>query len=306
VTPSERVAGEIRDRIASGSLRPGDRVPSARQITRDWGVAIATATRVLAMLRDEGLVRAVPGVGTVVATSPPPAPTVRAPARATVPGGLTREGIARAAVRIADAEGIAALSMRRVAADLGLATMSLYRYVQSKDELVVLMIDAVFGEYPPQEPPPPGWRAQLGQLARLQWRICQEHPWLARVSSFTRPQMAPGGMAHTEWALRAVAGLGVDPATALYVVLTLIAFTLGTGANLESEAEAEHATGVTSAEWMEQQEQSFEGITGSGRFPHLRALGEVPDFDVELDTLFEFGLERVLDGLAAFLEPPRA
>jgi hypothetical protein len=54
---------------------------------------------------------------------------------------------------------------------------------------------------------------------------------------------------------------------------------------------------------MEQQEQSFEGITGSGRFPHLRTLGEVPDFDVELDTLFEFGLERVLDGLAAFLEP---
>lgn len=304
MTPSERVAAEIRERIGSGSLRPGDRVPSARQITREWGVAIATATRVLAMLRDEGLVRAVPGVGTVVATSPPPSPAARAPVRATVPSGLTRDRIARAAVRIADAEGIAALSMRRVAADLGLATMSLYRYVQSKDELVVLMIDAVFSDHPPPEPPPAGWREQLGQLARLQWRICQEHPWLARATSFTRPQLAPGGMAHTEWALRAVAGLGIDPATSLYVVLTLIAFSLGTAANLESEAEAVQATGVTSAEWMEQQEESFEGITGSGRYPHLRALAEVPGFDVELDTLFEFGLERVLDGLAAFLEPP--
>jgi DNA-binding transcriptional regulator YhcF (GntR family) len=317
VTPSERVAGEIRERIARGELGPGDRVPSARQITREWGVAIATATRVLALLRDEGLVRAVPGVGTVVATGPPPTtsppsatapttPAVRALARATVPSGLTRDRIARAAVRIADVEGIAALSMRRVAADLGLATMSLYRYVQSKDELVVLMIDAVFGEYPPQEPPPPGWRAQLGQLSRLQWRICQEHPWLARATSFTRPQMAPGGMAHTEWAMRAVAGLGIDPATSLYVVLTLVAFTLGTAANLESEAEAEQATGQTSAEWMEQQEESFEGITGSGRYPHLRSLAEVPGFDLELDTLFDFGLERVLDGLAVFLDPPSA
>ena len=315
MTPSERVAAQIRDRIAGGSLRPGDRVPSARQITREWGVAIATATRVLGILRDEGLVRAVPGVGTVVASSAPAgpaglAPAGRAPARAsarsTVPSGLTRDAIARAAVRIADAEGIGALSMRRVAADLGLATMSLYRYVQSKDELVVLMIDMVFTEYPPQEPPPVGWRAQLGQLARLQWRICKEHPWLARATSFTRPQLAPGGMAHTEWAMRAVAGLGVDPATSLYVVLTLIAFTLGTAANLESEAEAEQATGVTSSEWMEQQEESFEGITGSGRFPHLRALADEPGFDMELDTLFEFGLERVLDGLAMFLEPPPA
>jgi len=72
VTPSERVAAEIRARIASGELGAGERVPSARQITREWGVAIATATRALAMLRDEGLVRAVQGVGTVVATSPSP------------------------------------------------------------------------------------------------------------------------------------------------------------------------------------------------------------------------------------------
>jgi len=206
-------------------------------------------------------------------------------------------------VRIADAEGIAALSMRRVAADLGLATMSLYRYVQSKDELVVLMVDAVFAEHPPQDPPPVGWRAQLGQLGRLQWRICKDHPWLGRATSFTRPQMAPGGMAHTEWALRALAEHGVDPATSLYIVLTVVAFTVGTAVNLESESEAEQTTGVTSSEWMEQQEESFEGITGSGQFPHIKALADIPDFDMDLDTLFEFGLERVLDGLAAFLEP---
>src|SRR5215475_15542392 len=70
MTPSERIAAEIGARISAGRLATGDRVPSARQIARDWGVAIATATRVLGRLKDEGLVRAVPGVGTVVAGVP--------------------------------------------------------------------------------------------------------------------------------------------------------------------------------------------------------------------------------------------
>jgi AcrR family transcriptional regulator len=315
VTPSERIAEDIRGRIVAGQLGPGDRVPSARQITKDWGVAIATATRVLALLRDEGLVRVVPGVGTVVAAvpaqppqpvPPPPASPARARPRSTETGvqsGPTRERITQAAIRIADAEGMAALSMRRVAAELGVATMSLYRYVQSKDELIVLMVDEVFAAHPPMESPIPGWRSHLRQLARLQWTICQEHPWLGRAVTFTRPQLAPNAMAHTEWALGAVAGLGLDPAMSLYVVLTVVAFTVGTAINLESETEAEQTTGVTSSEWMEGQEERFAGIMGSGQFPHLQSLAAVADFDMELDTLFEFGLERVLDGLAAFLEP---
>jgi len=64
--PSMRIAAELRAQIERGELASGERVPSAREITRRWGVAIATATRVLAALRDEGLVRAVPGFGTVV------------------------------------------------------------------------------------------------------------------------------------------------------------------------------------------------------------------------------------------------
>lgn len=67
--PYMQVVAEIRDRIKSGQLREGDHVPSARQISRDWGVAIATATKVLAALRSEGLARGVPGIGTVVTAS---------------------------------------------------------------------------------------------------------------------------------------------------------------------------------------------------------------------------------------------
>nr|BFE78929.1 hypothetical protein GCM10020093_015300 [Planobispora longispora] len=136
------------------------------------GVAMATASKVLAELRRRELVRAVPGVGTVVAAPavpsvPVPAPTARrdrsgGPVTARNGGDEDeREGVVRAAVRIADAEGIAALSMRRLATELGVATMSLYRHVRDKDELVLLMTDLAYGEDELPDPPPragaPSW-----------------------------------------------------------------------------------------------------------------------------------------------------
>src|SRR6266700_1658710 len=210
--PSARIVADIRRRIAAGDLRPGDRVPSTRQITREWGVAIATATKVLATLRREGLVRPVPGVGTVVDSrepGPPPQPPRRREAREPE-RELTQEQVVRTAIAVADAEGQVALSIRRVAAELGIATMSLYRYVPGKDELVLLMADAALGEDRLPAPPPPGWRAQLELSARLQWTLYRRHPWVPHVISMTRPQLLPNGVAHTEWALRALHGLGFE------------------------------------------------------------------------------------------------
>src|SRR5256885_3593153 len=109
--PYRQIAQEIQARINAGELRPGDRLPSARQITREWGVAIATATRVLATLRQAGLAEPRTGVGTVVA-----APPARTPRRK--PDlELTRDRIVHTAIAVADAEGMAALSMRRVATE---------------------------------------------------------------------------------------------------------------------------------------------------------------------------------------------
>src|SRR5512139_3813404 len=105
--PYRRIADQIRDRIERGELRPGQPVPSARQITKEHGVALATATKVLAALRQDGLVTAVPGIGTVVAQDSKPA--VRRPRR-------TRDvGLIRVALDIADREGLAEVSMRRIA-----------------------------------------------------------------------------------------------------------------------------------------------------------------------------------------------
>lgn len=303
--PYLRIAAEIRRRIASGELRPGDPVPSTRQITREFGVALATATKALAVLRQEGVVTAVPRVGTVVAGAVPAPAPVPDPVPRRVQAAVTLDGIVAAAIRIADAEGIAALSMRRVAADIGIPTMSLYRYVPSKEDLLLRMVDEVFTEDPLPEPAP-HWRASLEDLAHLQWAICRRHPWLARLVSITRPMAAPNGMAHTEASLRALDGLGLDRATMVHVAVTVAGHVVGTAMHLEQEVEAEQDTGMSNEEWYEAQDLTLGTLLASGRFPILASLDDIPDFDLNLDIIFELGLRLILDGLAAMIDDARA
>ncbi|MEN3305469.1 MAG: hypothetical protein V7603_1671 [Micromonosporaceae bacterium] len=289
--PYAQIVADIRGRITAGELRPGDRVPSTRQITRDWGVAIATATKALATLRQEGLVRAVPGVGTVVH-----APS--APRRVPRQAELAPARIVSTATAIADSEGLAALSMRRLATELGVATMALYRHVRGKDELVLMMAESLFAQIPPPRSPPRGWRAQLEAIARLQWTVYGQHPWLAPVISVTRPQLMPNGMAHTEWTLRALGGLGLDPNTRLHAAITLLAYVRGLAMNFESEARARQDTGMTDQEWVESQDAAYGAAFAAGPYPVLASLTADSRIDLDLDSLFEFGLRSLLDGYA--------
>jgi DNA-binding transcriptional regulator YhcF (GntR family) len=294
IPPYRRIAAEIRQRITSGALRAGDRVPSTRQLVQEFGVAMATATKVLATLRHEGLVRTVPGIGTVVDAPNTHAPTSRGP-RQPEPG-LTRHRIVHTAVGIADAEGLAALSMRRTAADLGVTTMALYRHVPGKDELLLLMADAVFGGIPLPEPPPTGWRPQLEAAARMQWAMYRRHPWLAQIMSFTRPLLSPRAMAHGEWVMRVLDGLGLDPVTMIHVHTTLAGYVRGLAMNLETEAEAVQDSGITDEQWMDAHGTPAMTIAD---FP---LMASVPPRSLNLDTLFEFGLQRLLDGIGALIK----
>ncbi|MCY1059351.1 TetR/AcrR family transcriptional regulator C-terminal domain-containing protein [Nannocystis sp. SCPEA4] len=310
--PSARIVAELRRRIASGELRVGDRLPSTRQIARQWQVAIATATKVLTLLRHEGLVRALPGVGTVVVRTPRPAARPeRRPGgrRPSAPGeDLHRDPIVQAAIELADAEGLAALSMRGVAGKLGVATMSLYRHVESKDDLISHMTDAVFGEARLPDTPPAGWRARLTVAARLQWSIYRRHPWLAQLVSITRPQPLRNLLVHGEWALAAIDGLGLDAATMLHVHVTLFSYVRGLAINIEWENEAEAASGLTEEEWMDAHSPALGELAASGAFPTFaKVLADLSDnYDLDLDLLFEFGLEPLLDGLAPLLDGTRA
>jgi AcrR family transcriptional regulator len=292
VAPYRQIVQEVRRRIEAGELRPGDRVPSARAITREWGVAIATATKAHAALREEGLTVARPGVGTVVAGRPAPG------------ADLTRERIVASAIAIADADGLAELTMRRLAAALGVSTMSLYRHVPSRDDLVVAMIDEAIAEVrlPPRRPP--RWRQSIELVARLEWVVFQRHPWLAPSMSITRPQLVPRGMRLSEWVMSAFDGTALTTSERMFVQILLFSFIRGVASGLEAEAEALRDSGLTADEWMAVAAPAYARMLGSGEFPHFRALTE-QGFDFDLDGLFEFGLARLLDGLEPWVTAAR-
>jgi AcrR family transcriptional regulator len=271
---------------------------------------MATATRVLAELQRAGLVRAVPGVGTIVepgspVTRPARGPRRTAPSPTSGRGGLTVEQIVAAAVAIADAEGLAGLSMRRLAAELGSAPMSIYRHVRDKDQLVLEMIDHVASEWRfPGEEPPDHTRARLEHAARMLWAAFRRHPWLAPALSLTRPQPAPTAMRYSDWVLAALKDSGLDLQTQFTIHLALIGYVRGMALNLETETEAEAASGLDSEQWIDSQAAALQAIIGTGRLPHLEQLIRA-GYEFDLDALFEFGLQRILDGVDVLLESRR-
>jgi DNA-binding transcriptional regulator YhcF (GntR family) len=284
------VVAVIRARIEAGELAPGDRVPSTRRIVAEFGIAMATASKVIAALRREGLVRVLPGVGTVVAGG------VREPEP-----DLGRAPIVRAAMRIADAEGLDAVSMRRVASELGSGAMSLYRHVPGKEDLLLQMRETAFGEFPLPAVPPPGWRTQLETAARRLWAMYRRHPWLARTASLTRPYAGPNQMPYSEWNLRALTGLGLDDPTIFRLHLSLFGYVHGAAASLEAEAREEAETGVTLWEWMTVREEETRAVMESGAFPHSVRIFLQADIGFDLDTIFETGLASMLDGIAGLV-----
>ncbi|GGM31367.1 TetR/AcrR family transcriptional regulator C-terminal domain-containing protein [Dactylosporangium sucinum] len=291
--PYRRIAAEIRRRIATGDLRPGDRVPSARQITRDWSVAVATATKALAALRQAGLTTVVAGVGTVVAGAPTARPTTPA---------LSRAEIVTVATALADREGFQAVSLRRVATELGLATATVRRHIESEDTLILHMIDAAFASAPLPQPPPQGWRVRLELAGRRLWTLFRRHPWLAPALSLTRPQPSAHGAKYLEWVLTALDGTGLSLHDRMYVHLMLFGYIRGLATALEPEAQAERETGMTGNEWMD---SGFGDARLPPDVPIFERLVAMEDFELDVDRLFDFGLSRLLDGLAVFVSRSR-
>ncbi|WP_310727935.1 TetR/AcrR family transcriptional regulator C-terminal domain-containing protein [Streptomyces sp. N2A] len=307
--PYLRIVAAIRRRIADGELAPGDRVPSTRQIAGEWGVALATVTKALTTLRLEGLVEARPRIGTVVAGTAPAAPDGRRPSPVSDPEQeLSLDRIVRTAIDIADTEGLSALSMRGVAARLGVAAMSTYRYVPSKDDLILLMADTAFGEESYPANAPEGWRSRLELGARTLWTLYRKHPWLAQIGSLTRPLLVPNLMVHGEWALRALDGHGLDPTKLSDIHVLLYSHVQGLAVHLEMEAHAEAATGQSEDQWMDSRAPALRELVESGRFPTFtKVVGAFEDgYDLRLDALFEFGLKALLDGLTSIVEGQEA
>ena len=293
---SERIVDELRGRIRSGELAAGDLLPSARQITRDWHVAIATAPRVHAALRDEGLAETLPGGGVVVRRPKTASRTRRSP---------RGDVIVATAITIADSEGLDAVSMRRLAVELDTAAMSLYGHVADKEQLLLRMLDVAMGEWRAPERADADWRDCLEAAARGLWQQFRRHPWLASALSLTRPAIVSGGIGWTEWVLAALAEHVPDLSARFDIHLALFGFVRSAAIDLEAESAATAVTGLDADEWMDTQLPALRAIAETTGHPHFIELMGHP-YDFSLDRIFDRGLRYFLDGLGQEIDPAAA
>ncbi|CAM5654683.1 TetR/AcrR family transcriptional regulator [Streptomyces aurantiogriseus] len=223
--------------------------------------------------------------------------TGKRPSRGPKPG-LTLEQIVETAVEIADRDGLDAVSMRRIAAELGTGAMSLYRYVPGKAELLDLMLDRV--QRPGQDDlGDGGWRSALEAMARATLALYRRHPWLLQVNQ-SRPILGPSALDGMEKVLTRIKPMGLSDPELVSAIIMIDGYVVGAARTQVYQEEAERKSGMTDAQFWAAQAPILEQIMASGRYPVMAALSEdtfIPSFDH-----FDFGLQRILDGLEVLVE----
>jgi len=219
--------------------------------------------------------------------------------------GLTRADIVDIAVAVADAEGTAAVSMRRIAKDLQVGVMSLYWHVESKEELHQLMLETVQAEIEAQVPSG-DWRADLAAYARNTRAAMHRHPWAIDYIG-AGPPSGPQDARNADRLIGALDGLGLDIMTTIWILMTLSTYVMGATLREIQEvrwhrAAEETMSGMPEGDIAEALAEFDRRVRGSGRYPYLAKVldaGIDPDAPETRDERFEFGLSCVLDGIAA-------
>jgi AcrR family transcriptional regulator len=218
---------------------------------------------------------------------------------------LSRDEIVRVAIRVADAEGPDAVSMRRIARELNAGTMSLYWHIVSKEELLDLMLDTVQGDR--ENPEPSGdWRRDMREVACATRQTLHEHPWMMDFIG-GRPPVGPKSLRNLERTLAYFDGLGLDLPLAIDIATTVGTYVMGAVLREVQEGRSEIFTQQAFSELTEAERQEVVGefterVRTSGRYPHLTGLLSArydPDAAETRDARFEFGLDCLLDGIAA-------
>ncbi|GAA2790795.1 helix-turn-helix domain-containing protein [Kitasatospora sp. CM 4170] len=205
---------------------------------------------------------------------------------------LTPDRITATAIAIADAEGLDAVSMQRVAAELDVTTMALYRYVPGKTDLVDLMVDTALGT-PSLGGTVGGWRPRLTEWARQCWALYRRHPWILPATAMRRQLMGPNQLAWLDAALAALADSGLPPARRHDTFLLIVGHIRSLAqqrqdANQEGDQEWNRLTG----ELLERH---------GARFPALTAAVAAGAFTPQDEDPLDYGLECILDGVAALI-----
>ncbi|WP_179775806.1 TetR/AcrR family transcriptional regulator [Amycolatopsis endophytica] len=209
------------------------------------------------------------------------------------PAPLSRERIVGAAIRLADEGGLDAVSLRKVAAALNVGPMRLYGYIDTKEELLDLMLDAVQAEIRPSGD---GWREVLRSLAETTRQAVHQHEWLADLLG-GRPQLGPNALARGD---AVVAAMGIDVDHVMPVIEAVNAYVIGAVRREITELRAERNTGMDKAQWQVSYGPYLRRTFAGGRFPALSAV--IHDaVHLDADQTFRMGLDFLLDGIEARL-----
>jgi AcrR family transcriptional regulator len=218
------------------------------------------------------------------------------------PSPLSRESIVRAAIELADKDGLASVSLRKVGASLAAGPMRLYGYLSTKEELLDLMVDVVYGEMLSVGPVHGDWREALRTIAQRIRQAARKHPWVIDLLG-GRPHFGPNALAYREQAFGALtASPGFEDIDAAMQALKLVnAYVIGAILSEASQLRSERESGLGEAEWQAASWPYIERMIATGRFPMLAKI--VHDATHKpADVEFAEGLECVLDGIAARLE----
>ncbi|MFJ8012670.1 TetR/AcrR family transcriptional regulator [Streptomyces sp. NPDC096339] len=220
---------------------------------------------------------------------------------------LTVPRIVEAAVALAATEGMDAVSMGRVAKELGVSTMSLYRYVAAKEELYILMSDAGVGTPPPLAPDVHtdgrAWRELLSDWAYAQRAVLMTKPWILRIP-ITAPPATPNQLAWMERGLAALAGTGLRESEKLSTIILIGGLVRNEATMAADMMDAIVKSGVSPDRVVGQYVRTLRLLTGPDSHPAVTRLLESDAFtgSDEPDFQFRFALARLLDGLAELIE----
>ncbi|MBA0053227.1 TetR/AcrR family transcriptional regulator [Streptomyces sp. AJS327] len=213
---------------------------------------------------------------------------------------LTLARVVEAAIALADREGLSALSMRNVASELGVGTMSLYRYVPGKGELIDLMVDHVNGPAEATAFEGLGWREAMERIAEDSWTLYTTSSWLIQINQ-SRPILGPRSMAGVETALTPLRGLGLTSQEKMSLLVALDNFVLGSARSHILERQAAQESGVSDEDFWAAQEPFLERAIESGNYPNLASVDE-DAFSATGLQVMRFGLRALLDGFQALVD----
>ncbi|MEV5646908.1 TetR/AcrR family transcriptional regulator [Nocardia sp. NPDC052254] len=230
---------------------------------------------------------------------------VPAPPRRGPKPKLSVDDIAATTLGIADGDGLAAVTLRRVADELGVTAMSLYGYVPGKAELLDLLADRAWRDYPMPDDGDSGWRDRIEAVARANWLIYQQHPWLLQIAT-SRPLLGPNHTAKYDYELRAVDGIGLGDLDMDLIVGLVNDYVRGAARSAAESAAAESDTGLTDQQWWERVAPALARVLDPARYPTAVRVGHTAgaEYEAAYDPAraFDFGLQRLLDGLHLYID----